>query len=62
MGILNLSADSFSDGYPDFNDAIKQAEILINDGADIIDIGAQSTRPGLRVLTPKSRLKSLPPL
>ena len=48
MGILNLTEDSFSDGgkYLDFENAINHAKEMINDGADIIDIGAESTRPG----------------
>lgn len=48
MGIVNVTPDSFSDGgdYFDSDFAVKHALELINDGADIIDIGAQSTRPG----------------
>ena len=48
MGILNLTPDSFSDGGDFFNieKALIQAGKFINDGVDIIDIGAQSTRPG----------------
>ena len=48
MGILNLTPDSFSDGgtlgTPDL--AMKRAESMISDGADIIDLGGESTRPG----------------
>jgi len=48
MGILNVTPDSFSDGgkwtAPD--DALRQAERMVADGADIIDIGGESTRPG----------------
>nr|WP_293991928.1 dihydropteroate synthase [uncultured Fusobacterium sp.] len=48
MGILNITPDSFSDGgkYNNIEAALKQAEKLIDDGADIIDIGGESTRPG----------------
>ncbi len=48
MGILNVTPDSFSDGGRYFNtsDAIRQALKMIEDGADIIDIGGESTRPG----------------
>ncbi|AVQ22643.1 dihydropteroate synthase [Fusobacterium nucleatum subsp. nucleatum ATCC 23726] len=48
MGILNVTPDSFSDGgkYNNLDSAIKQAEKLILDGADIIDVGGESTRPG----------------
>ncbi|CAG37827.1 dihydropteroate synthase [Desulfotalea psychrophila] len=48
MGILNTTPDSFSDGgnYNSVDKALAQAEKLIADGADIIDIGGESTRPG----------------
>ncbi len=48
MGILNVTPDSFSDGgrFLKRDDALRQAEKLKNDGADILDIGGESTRPG----------------
>ena len=48
MGILNLTPDSFSDGgdFLDLEKALVQVEKFINYGVDVIDIGAQSTRPG----------------
>jgi len=48
MGIHNATPDSFSDGgsYPDVNSAIDHCLQMIKDGADIIDIGGESTRPG----------------
>lgn len=48
MGILNVTPDSFSDGgkYSSVNSALRQAELMIAQGADIIDIGGESTRPG----------------
>ncbi|MBA3066849.1 dihydropteroate synthase [bacterium] len=47
MGILNTSPDSFSgDGLGSVNDALCQAERFIKEGADILDVGGQSTRPG----------------
>ena len=48
MGILNATPDSFSDGgkFRTARDAIAQAELMIKSGADIIDIGGESTRPG----------------
>ncbi|GHD55829.1 dihydropteroate synthase [Jeongeupia chitinilytica] len=52
MGIVNVTPDSFSDGgrYDSVAKAVVQAERLVNDGADILDIGGESTRPGaLRV-------------
>ncbi len=47
MGILNVTPDSFSDGgrFSDVNTAVKRAEEMIEEGADIIDIGGESTRP-----------------
>lgn len=48
MGILNVTPDSFSDGgqFNSIDKAIAQAQHLVNHGADILDIGGQSTRPG----------------
>ena len=48
MGIINLTPDSFSDGglYLKPEDALRQTSRLLNEGADVIDLGAQSTRPG----------------
>ncbi len=48
MGILNVTPDSFSDGgrFADTNSALKQAAKLVEQGAAIIDIGGESTRPG----------------
>jgi dihydropteroate synthase len=51
MGIVNVTLDSFSDGglYFDREKAVEHAERLLEEGADIIDIGGESTRPGARV-------------
>ena len=48
MGILNITPDSFSDGgqFLDFDKALAHAEQMIAEGADIIDVGGESTRPG----------------
>jgi len=48
MGILNVTPDSFSDGgaYPSSDDAIKRAALMVEQGANIIDVGGESTRPG----------------
>jgi dihydropteroate synthase len=48
MGILNVTPDSFSDGgeFNNIHTALTQAQTMINNGVDIIDIGGQSTRPG----------------
>ncbi len=48
MGILNVTPDSFSDGgrFVDADKAVKHAIAMVKDGADIIDVGGESTRPG----------------
>jgi dihydropteroate synthase len=48
MGILNVTPDSFSDGgeFESLDLAVKQAQVLVNAGVDILDIGGQSSRPG----------------
>ncbi|MEA3368317.1 MAG: dihydropteroate synthase, partial [Planctomycetota bacterium] len=48
MGVLNVTPDSFSDGgrYLDPTDAVAQAERLVQEGADLVDVGGESTRPG----------------
>lgn len=48
MGVINLTPDSFSDGgqFNSAKQARKEADRQINDGADVLDLGAQSTRPG----------------
>lgn len=61
MGILNVTPDSFYDGgiYNSPNLAVEHARQMIADGADIIDIGAQSTRPGHTPLSEDDELKTL---
>jgi dihydropteroate synthase len=58
MGILNLTPDSFSDGgkFNDEKSALLQAEKMIKDGADFIDIGAQSTRPNAEFLSARQEI------
>ena len=61
MGILNLTPDSFSDGgkFNDKKNALLQAEKMLNDGAEIIDIGPQSTRPNADFLSAEEEIKRL---
>lgn len=61
MGILNVTPDSFSDGGLFFSkdDALKHAEQMIKDGAHIIDIGAESTRPGAKDIDDNEQLDRL---
>lgn len=64
MGIVNITPDSFYDGgkYLGEVNALKQAENLIAEGADIIDIGAASTRPGAEIISVESELKRVIPV
>jgi len=64
MGILNTTPDSFSDGgeFLDINKALKRAEIMLEEGADFIDIGGESTRPGALKVSLDEELKRVIPV
>ncbi len=64
MGVLNLTPDSFSDGgkYLKKNLAYKHFKKLVNNGSDIIDIGAESTRPGSKTVNENIELNRLLPI
>jgi len=64
MGIVNVTPDSFSDGgeFYSSKDAIAHASKLINEGADIIDIGGESTRPGATEISSSDELKRVIPV
>lgn len=64
MAILNITPDSFSDGgsYNNIDAALKQTELLIKDGADIIDIGGESTRPGYTMISPEEEIMRVAPV
>lgn len=64
VGILNVTPDSFSDGglYTDIKSAQKHLISMINDGADIIDIGAESTRPYSEEVPAEEQIKRLTPI
>jgi dihydropteroate synthase len=64
MGILNVTPDSFSDGglYFDKSIAIKRAIQMVEDGADIIDIGGESTRPGSEPIPVEEELRRVIPV
>jgi dihydropteroate synthase len=64
MGILNLTPDSFSDGglWQDPGRALDHARQMISDGADLIDLGAESTRPGAPEVPAAEELKRLRPV
>lgn len=64
MGVLNVTPDSFSDGGRFFNrdNAIAHARELIADGADLIDIGGESTRPGATRVSPEEEQRRIIPV
>jgi dihydropteroate synthase len=61
MGILNITPDSFSDGgkFICEKNALIQAEKMISEGADFVDIGAQSTRPNAKKISAKDEIKRI---
>ncbi len=64
VGILNITPDSFSDGnlYLKPEEAVHHAQQMVNDGARVIDIGAESTRPGATPLRPDEEWRRLKPV
>mgnify|MGYP001805809692 CR=1 FL=1 len=64
VGVLNITKDSFSDGgdFFDFDKATKHLLEMINDGADIIEIGAESTKPFSTGVSPEEQLVKLLPI
>lgn len=61
MGILNVTPDSFSDGgrFHSLDSALYHAEQLINDGADILDVGGESTRPGHVMISEEEEIERI---
>ncbi|PDM41734.1 MULTISPECIES: dihydropteroate synthase [unclassified Geobacillus] len=64
MGIVNVTPDSFSDGgrFYDIDRAVEHAKRLVADGADIIDIGGESTRPGAEKVSLEEELRRVIPV
>ena len=64
MGVLNVTPDSFSDGGDNVDPdvAIKHGLQMLDDGADIIDVGGESTRPGFTPVTPDEEAKRVLPV
>jgi dihydropteroate synthase len=64
MGILNLTPDSFSDGgaLADADAALRRAEQLVREGADLLDVGGESTRPGAPAVEPEVQLARVLPI
>lgn len=64
MGILNVTPDSFSDGgkYNQFDNSLKHVEQMITDGADMIDVGGESTRPGYLIISESEEIERVVPV
>ena len=64
MGILNVTPDSFSDGgkWNDFDKAVEHAGQMLEDGAVIIDIGGESTRPGYQMISSEEEISRVVPV
>ncbi|MBL4631498.1 MAG: dihydropteroate synthase [Paraglaciecola sp.] len=64
MGILNVTPDSFSDGgaFNMFNNGLAHADLMLSEGADIIDIGGESTRPGAKNVSVQQELDRVIPM
>jgi dihydropteroate synthase len=63
MGIINITPDSFSgDGLSGVDDALAQAEQMISDGADILDIGGESTKPGFTPVDTDEEIRRVVPV
>lgn len=64
MGILNVTPDSFSDGgrFNVLNRAIEHAKVMVKEGADIIDIGGESTRPGHEPVSAEKEIDRVVPV
>ncbi|AUX10322.1 dihydropteroate synthase [Halalkaliarchaeum desulfuricum] len=64
MGILNVTPDSFHDGgeYYDLEDAVTQAETMVEAGADIVDVGGESTRPGAEPISIEEEIRRVVPV
>ena len=64
MGVINTTPDSFSDGglYDSIESAFRQAQQLIKDGVDILDVGGESTRPGSKHVNLEEEIERTVPL
>ena len=64
MGVLNITDNSFHDGgkYNSFKESLKHAKEMIHEGADIIDIGAESSKPGSEPVSSKVQIKKIEPV
>ena len=64
MGVLNVTSDSFSDGgrYRDFDAAVRRGREMVAEGADIVDVGGESTRPGASTVPEDEEMRRVVPV
>ncbi len=64
LGILNVTPDSFSDGgqFTSVDRAVERARVMLAEGADIIDVGGESTRPGAQPIDPETEIARVVPV
>ncbi|MDE5598570.1 MAG: dihydropteroate synthase, partial [Lachnospiraceae bacterium] len=64
MGILNVTPDSFSDGgkYNQMDAALFRVEEMVKEGADVVDIGGESTRPGYEIISENEEIERVVPV
>ena len=64
MGILNVTPDSFSDGgkYNQMDAALFRVEEMVKEGADVVDIGGESTRPGYEIIADNEEIERVVPV
>ncbi len=64
MGVLNVTSDSFSDGglFLDYEAAVRRGREMVAEGADLVDIGGESTRPGAGTVSPDLELRRVVPV
>lgn len=62
MGVVNATPDSFSDGYPTTGQAVRHGQALLEAGADLLDVGGESTRPGAQRVPQDEELRRVLPV
>ena len=62
MGVVNATPDSFSDGYPTVQQAVRHGLALLEAGADLLDVGGESTRPGAQRVPEDEELRRVVPV
>jgi dihydropteroate synthase len=64
MGIINVTPDSFYAGsrFMELDDILRQAEVMLSDGAQILDVGGMSSRPGATIITAQEEVQRIAPV